>query len=172
MQACFLIVQYVYNVSLCPFSAGGDFYQIRRRILPVSVRKRGLVWPKRRLFVDGLRAITDLKTQSVSSLNLRGKQIKGWLVHAETENNVQCETIKKDRQYGRFRHNSEIWGYRSLNLVAVFFDLNHVQKQEAEWSKRNKAIYFRFSNQYPKSCNLSKSDKGLKNRDLDGIIPR
>ena len=60
---------------------------------------------------------------------------------------------QKARVYGRFRHDSGIWGYRSLNLVAVFFDLNFVQKREAEWSKRNKAIDFRFSNQYPKSCN-------------------
>ena len=74
-----------------------------------------------------MRTITDLKVQCDSSLNLRGKQIKGWHVHAETENNVQCETIKKARQYGRFRYDSGIWRYRSLNLVAVFFDLNHVQ---------------------------------------------
>ena len=104
-----------------------DYYQIRRRVLPVFVRERGLVWPKRRLFVDGLRTITDLKIQCVSSLNLRGKQIKGWHVHAETENNVQCETIKKPDSTGVFGMIARLAGFRPLKLVAAFFDLNHVQ---------------------------------------------
>jgi hypothetical protein len=40
-----LVVQYVHSVSICPFSAGGDFRPLHRRALPAAAGQGSAVIP-------------------------------------------------------------------------------------------------------------------------------